>query len=88
MKEAEIHHCLRLYRKAVDSYGKLSDKLAAVRAATAGLPGLTPDPAALVGSGGRFEPDRRGDLRGAGADGGASGGEAEPGAGGLRQPAG
>ena len=40
MKEAEIHQCLRLYRKAVDSYGKLGDKLAAVRAATAGMPGL------------------------------------------------
>ena len=40
MKEAEIHQCLRLYRKAVDSYGKLLNKLAAAQAATHGLPGL------------------------------------------------
>lgn len=37
MKEAEIDQCLRLYRKAVDSYCDLIDKLAAAQAATAGV---------------------------------------------------
>lgn len=40
MKEAEIHQCLRLYRKAVDSYSKLLDKLAMAQAAMYGMPGL------------------------------------------------
>ncbi len=40
MKEAEIHQCLRLYRKAVDSYSKLLEKLAMAQAAMYGMPGL------------------------------------------------
>jgi len=40
VKEAEIHQCLRLYRKAVDSYSKLLDKLAMAQAAMYGMPGL------------------------------------------------
>jgi len=40
VKEAEINQCLRLYHKAVDSYCKLINKLAAAQAATAGMPGL------------------------------------------------
>ena len=40
MKEAEINQCLRLYHKAVDSYCKLINKLAAAQAATHGVPGL------------------------------------------------
>lgn len=38
MKEAEINQCLRLYRKSVDSYCKLIDKLTAAQAATTGMP--------------------------------------------------
>ena len=38
MKEAEINQCLRLYRKSVDSYCKLIDKLTAAQAATVGMP--------------------------------------------------
>jgi hypothetical protein len=40
VKEAEIHQCLRLYRKAVDSYSKLLEKLATAQSAMYGLPGL------------------------------------------------
>ena len=39
MKEAEINQCVRLYRKAVDSYCKLINTLAEAQAATMGCRG-------------------------------------------------
>ena len=37
MKKAEVQECLRLYRKGVDAYGELTEKLKAVRAAAEGF---------------------------------------------------